>query len=67
MIDAIIIDVSNQSRCLREVVISEENSDMVAPHGIDGWITAPRLGIVYNVIMNKRRQVYHFEGDAQRQ
>ena len=67
MIDAIIIDISNQSRGLRKVVISKENSDMIAPEGIDGWVTAPRRGIVYNVIMNKRRQVYHFEGDAQRQ
>ena len=66
MVDAVIVDVGDQASCLSEVVVAEENGNVVAPERVDGWVAASCFRIVYDVIMNQRRQVYHFEGDAER-
>ena len=67
MIDAVIVNIGYQACSLGKVVIAEQDRNIISPKGVDRWIAAPRQCVIYYVIMNKRRQVYHLKGDAQGQ
>ena len=64
MINAVVIDICNQSCRLGEIVVTQQDSNTISPDGIHCWIATARLRIIDNIIMNKRRQMDHFKGDA---
>src|SRR5216110_3884586 len=67
MINARIFDFCDQACCLREVVVTQENGDLVTPYGVYGSMSATSAGLVNNIIMNQRCQMDHFKGDTEQE
>jgi len=47
---------------MADEVVAYKHGDMVVPHGVDGGTASARHGVVYHVVVNKRRIVYKFYG-----